>query len=226
MTERATALLEGYIAALCRQYNVASREVVAPKSGFNAASVLLSEPNGQHVILTRDDVSPPIRMFSQLHEIGHIALGHVHSDPQQEHNPIIEAEINLWALAQIKPLISKAYHDELCAAFRAHEDAAYMMIGERLMTDIDQKSRQSLCINNDYVHREHDRSLFDFEAFKLYRFNVSGYRLLEEVLTPISYAEYFSYAEQMGIPMEDANAFLNSCIDAELVVVSEKASTQ
>lgn len=225
MSDAALAKLEQRVVTLAKQFGVVNCEIISRTPDFDAASILLQEPSGDFTILTCDDIGLPLRLFSQLHEIGHIALGYVHDAPQQAHETAIETEINLWALDQIRSLISPELSFALRAAMRVDEDAAYRIMEDQLLTDMDQISQIKIGINPKFVHRKNDRSLFDFESFKLFRFNQTAHRLLEFLIEAIPFGDYFARAEEIGVSADDADEFLQKCIDASLVLVCQGHSS-
>lgn len=69
-------------------------------------------------------------------------------------------------------------------------------------------------LNESYIKRESDRALFSVDKMQIFRFNKSGYALLELLLAGgLSYADWLKQAQaKMPIPEADFKTFVEKAL--------------
>jgi hypothetical protein len=97
--------IEHLIKELCFKYNI--RDIIEVPKGKIECNALFYGLSGSYSILLDETLPFLIKKFSTIHEIGHIALGHINKRPFQDWDQKIETEINLWSLEKIKLFLPK-----------------------------------------------------------------------------------------------------------------------
>ncbi len=76
-------------------------------------------------------------------------------------------------------------------------------------------------LNESFVVRENDRALFSVEKMRIFRFNRTGYALLELLLGgALSYKDWYAKASgMMPIPENDFQAFVEKALTNNVILV-------
>jgi Zn-dependent peptidase ImmA (M78 family) len=78
-------------------------------------------------ILLKEELPPEVKLFSIIHEYGHLALNLLHSNPQ-EYDAAVERKINLWAVDYLRPWININFYYDLLSQFSRDEHEGYKFI--------------------------------------------------------------------------------------------------
>ncbi|WP_277187443.1 radical SAM protein [Caballeronia sp. BR00000012568055] len=116
----------------CAEYGVA--EVV--ESDSLDANALIFRRDAEYIAYIENGLPRPIKFFSLMHEIGHIATDTLHASPRASHLDERERAANLWALNRIRAYLkpdSYAHYEQLTT----HSEAMlYQALAERLENDL------------------------------------------------------------------------------------------
>jgi len=113
-----------------KAYNVRKTDYT-DSANFSCNTLVYREGNGYYIVVKRG-LPEEVEFFSLVHEVGHIAMGHLFLSPFQKRSKKTEMEINLWALDFIKPYISDPFYQILHSLFKRSENEAFFYLKKEL----------------------------------------------------------------------------------------------
>jgi IrrE N-terminal-like domain len=100
------------------------------------ANALIYRTNDRFVIYVNSDLPRPLKFFTLLHEIGHIATNTLRSLPRSARSDYDERSANVWTLNRIKPYLRAGAFDMYLSAANHSEGLLYERISKFLENDI------------------------------------------------------------------------------------------
>lgn len=102
---------------------------------LRCAALIYTEKKHYH-ILCNQDLSEEEKLFVLTHEVGHIVLDKMFSDPYKCSSKESEREVNLWTLEKLKPYIKSEFYPHLRKAFQVSEKSGFNLIKKKFKNNL------------------------------------------------------------------------------------------
>lgn len=89
-------------------------------------------------ILIKEELPPEVKLFTIIHEYGHLALNLLKSNPK-EYETEIERKVNLWAVDYLQPWININFYCDLLSQFNRNEADGYKFILNNLKENLNEE---------------------------------------------------------------------------------------